>query len=141
VELIRRTVASEEFKNAILNHRVNGKKRFVDNAGLSNAEIYKKIIEGSEKLNPGKDNEMDLELEVYRESTNTVGYTYPSISRIFMNAKYLNQNKPHEVTTNMTHEWLHKMGFKHAQQKTPTRKYSVPYAVGYIMQRLAKKLG
>ena len=140
-DLIRKVIASDEFKNAILNHKVNGKRRFVDNQGLSNAQIYKKIIEGSEKLKPGKDNEMDLELEVYREASNTVGYTYPSINKVFMNAKFLNRNKPYEVTTNMTHEWLHKLGFKHAQQKTPSRKYSVPYAVGYIMRKLSKKNG
>ncbi len=138
-ELIRKVVASDEFKNAILNHKYKGKKTFVDNGGLTNAQIYKAIIEGSEKLNPGVDNQMDLNLTVYKANNMVVGYTYPSVFEIWMNSKFLNANTPAKVTTNMMHEWLHKMGFKHAAKKTANRKYSVPYAVGYLTARLAKK--
>lgn len=138
-DLIRKVIASEEFKNRVLNHRFGGKKAFKHNQGLSNAAIYKKIIEGSEQLSPGVDNQMDLTLEVYRAANNTVGYTYPSELRVWMNEKFLNANRPYKVTTNMVHEWLHKLGFKHEAQSTPTRKYSVPYAVGYLVRDLASK--
>lgn len=139
--LIKEVIASEEFKKKVLNHKVDGKKRFVDNQGLTNSQIYKRILAGSEKLKPGKDNEMDLEVQLYTDnSSNTVGYTYPSRNRVWMNSKYFNKNTPALVTTNMVHEWLHKLGFKHSAKSTPTRKYSVPYAVGYIVRDLAKKL-
>lgn len=138
-DLIRKVISSEEFKKKILSHKFNGRKAFNDNQGLSNAAIYKKIIEGSEMLTPGIDNTMNLTLEVYRANNNTVGYTYPSELRVWMNAKFLNANKPYKVTTNMVHEWLHKLGFKHDVKSTPTRKYSVPYAVGYMVRDLAKK--
>jgi len=139
-DLIKQVVASEEFKNAILNHTYNGKKSFVDNGGLSNAQIYKAIIEGSEKLRPGIDNQMDLELEVFNRSDTTVGYTFPNVIRVWMNSKFLNKYNPADVTTNMMHEWLHKLGFKHAYDNTPTRKYSVPYAIGYLVAKIAKKI-
>lgn len=138
-ELIKKVVASEEFKDRILNHKYKGKKTFVDNGGMSNAEIYKTILNGAEKLNPGVDNEMDLNLEVYKANNMVVGYTYPNVFRIWMNSKYLNQNSPAKVTTNMMHEWLHKLGFKHAAKKTANRSYSVPYAVGYLTAKLATK--
>lgn len=138
-ELIRKVVASEAFKNAILNFTYNGKKAFVDNKGLSNAQIYKAIIEGSEKLTPGIDNEMDLSLELYQANTIVVGYTMPNELKIWMNGKFFNANSAAGVTTNMVHEWLHKIGFEHAQQSTPSRPSSVPYAVGYLVGRLAKK--
>lgn len=139
-ELIKKVVATEEFKIAILNHTYNGKKMFVDNDGLSNAEIYKKILEGSEKLRPGTDNEMDLDLEVFRRSDDTVGYTFPNVIKVWMNAKFLNKYAPYQVTTNMMHEWLHKLGFKHSRNRTPSRPFSVPYAIGYLVARIAKKL-
>jgi hypothetical protein len=139
-DLIKKVVATEEFKNAILNHTYNGKKTFVDNGGLTNRQIYKRILEGSEKLKPGKDNTMDLNLIVYQANNSTVGYTYPNVNTVWMNSKFLNRNRPYEVTTNMMHEWLHKLGFKHAKQRTANRKYSVPYAVGYLVSRLAKKV-
>jgi hypothetical protein len=138
-ELIKKVVASEEFKDAVLNFKYNGKKSFVDNGGLSNAQIYKKIIEGSEMLTPGIDNEMDLDAEAYKENTMTVGYTFPNVIKIWMNTKYLNANPSYKVTTNMMHEWLHKLGFVHAQARTASRPYSVPYAVGYLVARLAQK--
>ena len=139
-DLIKKVIGSEEFKNRLLNHKYGGKRAFNDNGGLSNAQIYKKIIEGSEMLSPGIDNKMDLSLEVYRAANNTVGYTYPNELRVWMNAKYLNANKPYNVTTNMVHEWLHKLGFKHDQAATPNRKYSVPYAVGYLVRDLARRM-
>jgi hypothetical protein len=138
-DLIKKVVASESFKNGILNHKYKGKKTFVDNGGLTNAQIYKKILEGSEKLNPGKDNTMNLNLIVYRDNSSTVGYTYPNVMKVWMNSKFLNKNRPSEVTINMMHEWLHKLGFKHDKERTPSRPYSVPYAIGYLMGRLAKK--
>jgi hypothetical protein len=138
-ELIRKVVASEEFKDAILNFTYAGKKAFVDNNGLSNAQVYKKILEGSEKLTPGIDNEMDLSLELYKANNIVVGYTTPNALKVNMNAKFFNANPAYKVTTNMMHEWLHKIGFDHAFNATPSRPYSVPYAVGYLVARLAVK--
>lgn len=140
--LIRKIVRSQEFKNAVIKHEWNGKKTFSDNNGLSNEAIYKKILEGSERqLNLGKNNTMDLELELYTDNDSiTIGYTYPSIVRIFMNRKYFNKFRPYQVADNMMHEWLHKIGFNHAVKNTPERPYSVPYAVGYIVKRIAKEM-
>lgn len=139
-ELIKKVIASDEFKSKVLNKTYNGKKTYVDNGGYTNAQIYKKILEASEKLNPGKNNTMDLTLKTYYVSDPVIGYTMPSINTIYMNRKYLNTFEPHEVAMNLTHEWLHKLGFKHAAQMNDARPHSVPYAVGYIMRELAKKL-
>ncbi len=140
-DLIKQVVSSEEFKNKVLNHRYNGKRQFANNNGLTNKQIYNKILAGAEKLKPTKDNEMDLELQLYTDNdSNTVGYTYPNTNRVWMNSKYFNKNTPALVTTNMMHEWLHKLGFGHDVEATKKRPYSVPYAVGYIVRDLAKKL-
>lgn len=139
VDLIKQVVASSQFKNKILNYKVNGKKTFVDNNGLSNAQIYQKILEGAEKLMPSKNNKMDITVETYYVDANVIGYTLPSINKIYMNTKYLNKFTPVQVASNMVHEWLHKLGFGHDFEATATRPYSVPYAVGYIVKTLAAK--
>jgi hypothetical protein len=139
-DLIKKVIASDEFKSAVLNYQYQGKKNFIDNDGLSNAQIYKKIIEGVEKLSPEIDNEMDLELVIYNANNSVVGYTLPNEIKIWMNAKFFDQNIPAKVTENMMHEWLHKLGFKHDYERTPTRPYSVPYAIGYLVGRIAQKL-
>lgn len=142
IDLIKRVVASEEFKNKILNKKYKGKKQFVDNQGLTNAQIYKRILEGSEMLTPGNNNTMDLDLRAYHESNNVIGYTKPSLIEIFCNTKYFDSSsfKVNEVAMNLTHEWLHKLGFKHSQKKNAARPHSVPYGVGYIMRSLAAKM-
>lgn len=139
-ELIKKIVVTEEFKNAVHNYTYNGRKAFADNNGLTNQQIYQRILEASEELRPGVDNKMDLDLEVYYEETRTVGYTRPSVFKIWMNSKYLNKNGPAEVTTNMMHEWLHKLGFKHEIKHSERRMNTVPYAIGYLMERFARKM-
>lgn len=139
VDLIKQVIASDAFKNKILNYTYKGKKSFIDNNGLSNAQIYQKILEGSEKLNPGKNNTMDITVETYYVDANVIGYTLPSINKIYMNRKYFNNFTPVQISANMVHEWLHKLGFNHDYEATATRPYSVPYAVGYIVKALAAK--
>ncbi len=141
-ELIKKVVATDEFKTMILNKKWNGKKQFVDNDGLTNGQIYKKLLEGAESLNQRRNNTMDLSLATYFVSSNIIGYTMPNIETIFLNTKYLNRSdfKPNEIAMNLTHEWLHKLGFRHAVSNTPSRADSVPYAIGYIMRTLAGKL-
>lgn len=142
IDLIKRVTASDEFKSKILNFKYNGKKQFVDNNGLTNAQIYQKILEASEKLTPGNNNTMDITLQTYYVDANVIGYTMASIKTIYMNTKYLSSSSfpPYKVAMNMTHEWLHKLGFGHDSEATTSRPYSVPYGIGYIMRDLAKKM-
>ena len=140
-ELIKQVIASDEFKDKVLNHTYNGKKQFADNKGLTNAEVYKKILEGSEMLTPGKNNSMDLQLEPYSDPKSIViGYTFKTAKKIWMNTKYLSMYPAAKITTNMMHEWLHKIGFGHDAKSTKKRPYTVPYAVGYIVRDLAAKM-
>lgn len=138
-DLIRKVVASDEFKNKVVNYTYNGKKQFADNGGLSNTQIYQKLLEGAEKLRPSKNNAMDITVETYYTSANVIGYTLPSANKIWMNTKYLNNFTPVQVSSNMVHEWLHKLGFTHDYESTTKRPYSVPYAIGYIVKALATK--
>ena len=139
VELIRQVIASDEFRARVLAHTFEGKQTYVDNLGLSNEEIYKKIIDGSETLAPEKNGKMDVELELYHQSTNTIGYTYPNTIRIWINRKYFNRYTPVQVADNLFHEWLHKLGFDHSTRHSRSRNHSVPYAIGYLVEELAAK--
>lgn|SRR5690606_7318026 len=136
---IIKVVGSEEFRSRILNHKYGGKLRFNNNNGLTNSQIYTKILQAAEKFKPAKNNTMDLNVKTYYQNSNVVGYTTTSSIYINMNTKYFNKYTANEVATNMTHEWLHKIGFGHAVNYSTSRDYSVPYAVGRIMGELAKK--
>ena len=141
-DLIKQVIASDEFKRRVLGYTYKGKKQFVDNNGDSNSQVYKKILEASEKLSSSKNNTMDLDLESYYTKKNVIGYTMPSIKAIFINRRYLDKKsfKSNQVAMNLTHEWLHKLGYKHAQKNNSSRPHSVPYAIGYIIREISAKI-
>ena len=141
MELVARVIATKAFRDGILNHTYNGVKTFVDNGGYTNSQIYKKILEGAEKIFPAKNNKMDMEIELYTDTvSNTVGYTYPNSPRIWMNTKYFDNFTATGATASLTHEWLHKIGFGHAVSYSTSRDYTVPYAVGRLVSRIAATL-
>jgi hypothetical protein len=139
VEIIKKVVATEEFRTKILNHTYSGQKTFVDNGGYTNAQIYQKILDAAEKLFPTKNNAMDMEVELYYANTNVVGYTYGTSKRIWVNTKYFGSNSVTSVASNLFHEWLHKVGFGHASSYSVSRDYSVPYAIGRIIGSIGKQ--
>lgn len=139
ISIIKSVIASQEFKDRVINFTYGGSKKYVDNGGLSNEEIYQKLLDGSEDLRPGIDHQMDLDLELYYSSRSTVGYTYPDGLRIWMNTKFFDKYTPAEVAGNVLHEWTHKLGFGHASSYSVSRDSSVPYALGYLMEELGKK--
>jgi hypothetical protein len=139
VELIKRLVASEEFRTRVLNHSYNSVKTYVDNGGKTNRQIYQHILDGNETLKNVKDNEMDVEVELYYENSTTVGYTYPSSNRIWVNTKYFNTYSIASVAANLMHEWLHKLGYKHATTYSVSRDFSVPYGIGRIVRDIGPK--
>jgi len=141
IDILREIFASPEFKRRILSHKFNGRYQFAMNNGLSNSQIYRRLLKGIEKLHPYENNAMDVEVELYTDFESlVVGYTNPRTRRIWMNTKYFNKNTPAEVASHLTHEWLHKLGFGHERNKCLNRKYSVPYAIGYIVRDLAKRI-
>lgn len=134
---LKAVVKSPEFKYEVLRHTYNGAETFVNNNGLTNAEVYQTILRGAETLLPDADNEMDLELQLYyKRFSSTVGYTYPGKLRIYMNTKFFDRYETEDVANNVMHEWLHKLGFGHDSKRTARRPYSVPYAVGNIIEDL-----
>ncbi len=139
IEVIKKVVSSREFRNRVLNFTYEGKKQFVDNKGLTNAEIYQILLDGKEDLRPEIDHEMDLELQLYYSWTSTVGYTTPGELRIYMNTKFFDSYTPAEVAGNVFHEWTHKLGFTHASSYSVPRDSSVPYAIGYLIRDLGRQ--
>lgn len=139
IEIIKKVVRSSEFREKVIQFTYKGQRRFVNNNGFSNDEIYQILLEGSEELSPGIDYEMDLELELYYSRRSTVGYTYPDELKVWMNTKYFNVYNAAEVAGNIFHEWTHKLGFEHTYRYSKMRESSVPYALGYLIEELGKK--
>jgi hypothetical protein len=136
LERLEIVINSKEFKQRVLDHEYKGKKTFIDNNGLSNLDIYNIIIQGAETLNEEIDSEIDLDLTLYFKSNSTVGYTYKNTNRIWVNDKFFKDYTLAKVAKNVSHEWIHKLGFGHDKKKTKDRPYSVPYGVGNIIKEM-----
>lgn len=140
VKLIKKVISSKEFRERVINYEYQGKRQFHDNGGLTNEQVYEVILAGAEQMgNTARNNIMDVELELYNQSTNTIGYTYPNTVRIWMNRKYFDRYTPINVADNLMHEWMHKLGFEHSTVWSESRDHSVPYAIGYLVEELAKQ--
>lgn len=138
IAIVKKVVATEAFRSRVLGFKFNGSTQFANNRGLSNAQIYQSILDAAETLTPAKNNSMDLGVKLYYASTNVIGYTNPSITYINVNTKYFNSFTADQVSGNLFHEWLHKIGYGHDSAATAQRPYSVPYAIGYIVRDLGK---
>lgn len=146
VEIILKVINSERFKEKVLNHKFNGEITFHQNNGLTNEEIYELMMTGAEVLKPEEDQTMDFDLTLYRSwnpFSKVKGYTKPDTMRIWLHKKFYRRKSwtAVNVASNMTHEWLHKVGFGHSYYDNPDRPFTVPYAIGYLVGEVAKELG
>lgn len=142
-EFIETQLNSEEFKKFILGHTFQEELQFADTA-LSNEEVYKTIMGGKEILSNELDYELDVILIPYYSRKRVIGYTYPSRKEIWVNMRYYNKANWSEadVAGNLTHEPMHKLGFKHSHKRSWRWPYTVPYAVGnWMKKQVSKELG
>jgi hypothetical protein len=114
---------------------VTDRSEFKRNNGLSNEGVYNQLLTGEETLRPGVDREIDVDLELDRRyKRGVLGYTYSSSKSQWIYNSFFRNGEVHDVAGNIAHEWVHKMGYGHASKDNSTRKYTVPYAVGYFVR-------
>lgn len=129
--MLENVVNSVEFRERLL------AKKLVRTEGLTNLQIYQKIMSGAEDLSPEHDGEIDVHVVIYHKHNKVVGYTYPSTVKTWLNRKFFSKYDYSEVACNLFHEWLHKLGFGHV---SATDYGSVPYALGYLVEEMIKEL-
>jgi len=114
---------SEEFKARVLAERMQERE------GYSQLQIYNMFMSGADKFNTEKDSDVDIYVTYYYKNNGTVGYTYPSTWKTWINRKFFRNYDYGNVCGNVCHEYAHNLGFGH----TKSNKKSVPYRLGYIM--------
>ncbi len=155
LDLMEEVVNHEDFKSMILSYeKEKGVREFQKNylwrdteTKLSNEDIYKIIMNGDEKMRDNTLGEMNFNSYVKICSgirkwgvwcRKVIGSTDPYNSKwIKLNWKFYQQFDTPKMINNMTHEWLHLLGFLHG--KDNMRK-EVPYVVGQIAEVVARKI-
>ena len=104
---------------------------FEDCNNLTNFQVFTKLMSGSESLDPTADETGNIFLTVDRRNKRgVIGYTYPTTKWQTIYGWVLKEYSIDFIAGNLAHEYCHKAGFSHAYYNTPTRQYSIPYAVG-----------
>lgn len=129
-EAIAKIFNSPEFKAQVLARKYTSTK-------LSPPEIYEAIFRGAEALQPAVNYQMDLKVEMYfKRFTKVVGYTTPKSLIVYTNSKFHSYYSHCEIASNLSHEWMHKLGFAHSSASDSK---SVPYTINEIIEQLCSK--
>lgn len=107
---------------------------------MTNEEVLKLIMAGGETLSPEQDQEADIQVTVAAGSRGVVGWTNPHTPMQWISSWFINSQDvdAHEVAGNLAHEWMHKIGFDHAFNPYSGREHTVPYAVGYLIEKISR---
>jgi hypothetical protein len=139
-EVIEQVVNSHSFKSRVINFRNSlGQRSFSSNRGMSNEQIYDFLMEGREIIR-GEQTLGEMNFDVnryYRGWSKVIGYVNMGRSNtIHVNGKFYSRYSISQVASNLTHEWIHLKGFTHDSARDHD---SVPYAIGYIVEELARE--
>jgi hypothetical protein len=156
-DLFELAVNSMEFRQAVLSysytvssytgrlwwkkwksHKVSGFRE----CSLSTEQVYASIMSGGETLSPEKDKEADISVTVAAGSRGVIGWTNPHTPMQWISSWFINDSEvyPTEIAGNLSHEWMHKLGFDHAFNYYNGREDTLPYAVGNIIVKLAEQI-
>lgn len=131
-QLLEKIVNSKEFQVRMMAMRLTSTN------GLSNYDVWSKILTGSEILSPEEDGDIDVHVEVFSSPfSKVIGYTKENTIKTWINRKFFDRMSPADIAGNMFHEWLHKVGFDHVSEKEST---SVPYALGNLVVEMANEM-
>lgn len=103
---------------------------------MSGLQVLQKMDEASEILKPGKDGIWDWKVGFYyKKGTRVIGWTNAGIMTVWVNKHKFDSMELAEISANVVHEYLHKIGFDHASAKDHK---SVPYALGYLVRDMIR---
>lgn len=156
--LLERVFNSQEFQDEVINYKrmrtvctgfwrwkkcetvEDGKGFYWDGNGRTLTEpnqVLGVIFQGAEELSPVIDGEADINIDLGQGRA--VGYTYANSPWQWINQWFLDSASAADIAGNIAHEYMHKLGFSHAYRSHDMRQHTVPYAIGYIVNRLAKE--
>lgn len=119
-----------EFTNKVIDMKFTSTK-------LSGPEVLWKMDEAEELLIPGKNKIGEWKVGFYyKKATRVIGWTNGKILTVWVNTAKFDHMEIWEISANVAHEWLHKLGFDHSSASDHK---SVPYAIGYLVRDLVKK--
>jgi hypothetical protein len=146
IDYITKAVNHNDFKEKIISFKDNeANVAFLMNEDMSNERIYSYIMSGSDKFDPTKDYDLDIEIlpfkseDIKNDGGSTLGYVRGNKKPIYLNTDFMLSNAPVIIAGVIIHEYMHNLDFGHDSGIGPFKKridnyeYTVPYAIGFII--------
>jgi hypothetical protein len=106
----------------------------------TNQQVYDRIMTGWEENEQINDGEMDLYLTIKRSRwSSATAFGMPMDDMITIYSWWFNSAEIPSLCNTIFHEWLHNQIFEHDFNYNVCRDYSVPYAVGQILENIIRK--
>ena len=129
------------FRGMVNTFTWNGQNQFANNAGLTNNQIFEKLIAGTSLTSPVANNIADIKLEVYAQLWwpfgPAIGYSDTENGIIYTKRHFVNSATLPQLAGHYAHEYCHLLGFEHDFNATDQRQFSVPYGIGDIVETMA----
>lgn len=137
---------SDQLRDKVVNFTYSGQKIFVQNNDLTNEQVYETLMAAAE-LYPTRtepNGVADIKVKIYYPPwysvTSAVAFTSTTDAYLNIYDSYFSSASIADLAETLIHEWTHKLGFDHDYDSTARRPYSVPYAVGSMVNTLARSL-
>lgn len=123
-----------EFRNEVLSTPMTWKGDY------SNKQIYDMFMKGVDKFDDTPDYDIDIKVTAFYKNSRTIGYTYPTTARTWINRKFfrMTDSGMRTIGGNLIHEQMHNLNFKHKSRGYTRRE--VPYKYGSIASALIKRV-
>lgn len=100
--------------------------------------ILAKMLSGAEDLKPDADGVANGTVEIGNQR-GVVGWTNETTLTEWLSKWFVDSASIAEQAGNRAHEYMHKLGYDHPYRSTWDRPYSVPYAIGDLVQAWVEK--
>lgn len=146
LSIIDRVINSDSFKQKVKTFPFHYRKKlfgaYIDTPH-SNLEILS-LLENPGDY-PGKINHNSIDLYLHLiegADRNKVGFGFEGEKKIYTYRKMFMKLEPQQIANHLVHEWLHKLGFTHAEYTIyfDKRHHAVPYAIGGFIEALANQV-
>lgn len=139
---VEKVINSAEFRDRVVNFTWKGAKQFNENEGKTNEQIYD-IIRRANEVGSGDDYTMSAYIWFVKKDwfcfIDEVAASDWQNYDITFNTCVFGGMKDEEVANTLVHETIHKYKFGHAKYYNDDRNFTVPYAVGRIVEELYPK--
>lgn len=109
---------------------------------MTRQQVHSLIMSGWDKFHQIQDGDIDVDATLfYKRWSSAIGYTYPSTFKTWLNTKFWTGSEKDIVSMiagNIAHEYMHNLGFGHAYDWNSSREFTVPYAIGTIINQIVK---